>query len=221
MSTELFSDTLHAVSQALRVPVIIILLFLIVVSIVCLGEIIVDTFTVRRKLKRNMPMLLADMEGKKTEELYHVIKDSQILSRYKQELLQLLDNKERTDDTLCTMAQSSLNKEDILAKKSVEITDIVSKLGPMLGLMGTLIPLGPGIVALGSGDTATLSASLLVAFDTTVAGLVSAAVCSVISIVRKRWYRGYSGLLEAQMECVLEAIREESSEAKRQPTAQA
>lgn len=39
----------------------------------------------------------------------------------------------------------------------------------MLGLLGTLIPLGPGIIALGQGDTQTLSTSLLTAFDTTIA----------------------------------------------------
>lgn len=209
MSTELFSDALHAVSQALQVPVIIILLLLIVISIVCLGGAIVEGLTDRRHLKHNMPAMLAEMEGKSTDDLRQIVNETKILQRYKKELLQLIENKSRSDDTLCTMAQSYLNREDITAKKTVEITDVISKLGPMIGLMGTLIPLGPGIVALGSGDTATLSASLLVAFDTTVAGLVSAGICSVISIIRKRWYRGYMGLLEAQMECVLEAIREE------------
>lgn len=209
MSTEIFSDALHAVSQALQVPVIIILLLFIVISIVCLGGAIVEGLTDRRHLKHNMPAMLAEMEGKSTDDLHQIVNEAKILGRYKKELFQLIENKNCSDDTLCTMAQSFLNREDITAKKTLEITDVISKLGPMVGLMGTLIPLGPGIVALGSGDTATLSASLLVAFDTTVAGLVSAGICSVISIIRKRWYRGYMGLLEAQMECVLEAIREE------------
>lgn len=58
---------------------------------------------------------------------------------------------------------------------------MIAKLGPMFGLLGTLIPLGPGIVALGQGDTVTLSESMNVAFDTTIAGVISAAVASVIS----------------------------------------
>lgn len=53
---------------------------------------------------------------------------------------------------------------------------MIAKLGPMFGLLGTLIPLGPGIVALGQGDTVTLSESMNVAFDTTIAGVISAAV---------------------------------------------
>jgi biopolymer transport protein ExbB/TolQ len=85
------------------------------------------------------------------------------------------------------------------------------KLGPMFGLLGTLIPLGPGIIALGRGDTYTLSSSLLTAFDTTIAGLIAAAVATVISTIRKRWYSRYVGLMEAVMECLLEAMEHEAS----------
>ena len=58
----------------------------------------------------------------------------------------------------------------------------------MFGLMGTLIPLGPGLIALGQGDTKTLSDSLLIAFDTTIAGLVAGAIAYVVSGIRKSWY---------------------------------
>ena len=74
----------------------------------------------------------------------------------------------------------------------------------MFGLMGTLIPLAPGLIALGQGDTKTLSDSLLIAFDTTVAGLISAALSLFISSVRKSWYAGYSSSLEAVMDAVLD-----------------
>lgn len=156
-----------------------------------------------------MPAVLVLMEEKKltTDELTQEIKGSKILNRHKGELLQILGSKNDSDETLATIAQGLLNKETLGYQRTVELTDIVAKLGPMLGLMGTLIPLGPGIVALGNGDTATLSASLLVAFDTTVAGLVSAGIASVISTVRRRWYRDYTTMLEAMMEGVLEAIR--------------
>ena len=74
------------------------------------------------------------------------------------------------------------------------------------GLLGTLIPLGPGIVALGQGDTVTLSESMNVAFDTTIAGVISAAVASVISHIRKRWYNDDMVSLETLMEAVLEEV---------------
>jgi hypothetical protein len=74
----------------------------------------------------------------------------------------------------------------------------------MLGLMCTLIPLGPGIVAMGRGNVAELSMSLLVAFDGTVAGLVAAVVTMAVTAVRKRWYGQYILVLESLMTAVLD-----------------
>ena len=76
----------------------------------------------------------------------------------------------------------------------------------MLGLMGTLIPLGPGLVSLGQGDTLTLSSSLLIAFDTTVAGLVVAFVTFIITRIRRRWYDNYLSALDASVTTILEKV---------------
>ena len=57
---------------------------------------------------------------------------------------------------------------------------------------------------MGQGDTQTLSTSLLTAFDTTIAGLCAAAVCLVVTTLRKRWYGGYMADLETLMDCVCE-----------------
>lgn len=89
----------------------------------------------------------------------------------------------------------------------IKFTDLASKLGPMLGLLGTLIPLGPGIIALGQGDTYTLSVSLMTAFDTTVAGLCIAAVCMIVSTIRRRWYAAYMADLETLTSCVCERVK--------------
>lgn len=57
------------------------------------------------------------------------------------------------------------------ARSSIHRADILSRIGPMLGLMGTLIPLGPGLAALGRGEVQVLASAVTVAFDTTVLGL--------------------------------------------------
>jgi biopolymer transport protein ExbB/TolQ len=103
-----------------------------------------------------------------------------------------------------TLAVQLVRKERARCEGIVKISDAITKLGPMFGLLGTLIPLGPGIIALGRGDTFTLSQSLLTAFDTTVAGLISAAVAFVISAVRKKWYSRHAMALEAEMEALLD-----------------
>ncbi len=75
-----------------------------------------------------------------------------------------------------------------LAKKRIERADFITRLAPMLGLMGTLIPLGPGLAALGEGDIKILSTAMSVAFDTTVLGLLAGMVGFVIARLRRRWY---------------------------------
>jgi biopolymer transport protein ExbB/TolQ len=124
------------------------------------------------------------------------------LSKIRKELLKEVTGvaQERRE----TLAVRLVRAERARSEGIVKVSDIIVKLGPMFGLLGTLIPLGPGIIALGRGDTFTLSQSLLTAFDTTVAGLISAAVAFVISSIRKRWYTKHIVALEAEMEDLLD-----------------
>ena len=61
-------------------------------------------------------------------------------------------------------------------------------MGPMLGLMGTLIPMGPALVGLSTGDIASMAYNMQVAFATTVVGLFSAAIGYITLQVKQRWY---------------------------------
>ncbi len=62
------------------------------------------------------------------------------------------------------------------------------KLGPMFGLMGTLIPLGPALMGLSTGNIQQLVTNMVVAFSTTVLGLLTGGIAYAILIVKKRWY---------------------------------
>ncbi|MDP2560439.1 MotA/TolQ/ExbB proton channel family protein [Psychrobium sp. 1_MG-2023] len=74
------------------------------------------------------------------------------------------------------------------ATKRLERVDLLARSGPILGLMGTLIPLGPGLTALGTGNIDILATALTVAFDTTVVGLLIGLVAYTIGRLRRRWY---------------------------------
>lgn len=70
----------------------------------------------------------------------------------------------------------------------VSRTNLGIRLGPMFGLMGTLIPMGPALTGLAGGDVQVLSKNLVVAFSTTVLGLLIGGICYVLQTVRKRQY---------------------------------
>jgi biopolymer transport protein ExbB/TolQ len=81
-----------------------------------------------------------------------------------------------------------LQEYEFYTIKRLERTRILVRLGPMLGLMGTLIPLSPALIGLASGNTEQLAVNLTTAFSVTVVGLLIGGVAFVISIVRDRLY---------------------------------
>lgn len=76
----------------------------------------------------------------------------------------------------------------VVARRRLERADLLARIPPMLGLMATIIPLGPGLAALGQGDPARLASAVTVAFDATVLGLVAGIGGLVIGKLRRRWY---------------------------------
>lgn len=75
-----------------------------------------------------------------------------------------------------------------LGRGRIQRADVLTRIGPMLGLMGTLIPLGPGLSALGQGNLDILATAMTVAFDTTVLGLLAGIVGYVLGRLRRQWY---------------------------------
>ena len=195
---------LRAVSAGLQIPTIVILLILVALTVVLLGSLVVEYFTERKQLSGSIPELIDALQGKDARGLASVIENSGLLRRQKAAVLEVVKRDGLPSETRVALARKLLLDEEKHYVGRVRVSDLISKIAPMFGLMGTLIPLAPGLIALGQGDTKTLSDSLLIAFDTTVAGLISAAVSLFISSVRKSWYAGYSSSLEAVMDAVLD-----------------
>ncbi|WP_035601110.1 MotA/TolQ/ExbB proton channel family protein [Haloferula sp. BvORR071] len=64
----------------------------------------------------------------------------------------------------------------------------ITRIAPMLGLMCTLIPLGPALTGLASGDMRLLSGNLVVAFTATVIGVLIGCMAYTVNTVRRNWY---------------------------------
>jgi biopolymer transport protein ExbB/TolQ len=94
----------------------------------------------------------------------------------------------RNDAQLPIRLERLLQACDAEVSKRVERTRAMVRIGPMLGLMGTLIPMGPALLALTQGDVDTLAFSLIYAFGTTVLGLLVGVIAYVLTTVRQHWY---------------------------------
>ena len=209
--SDYLSGIMHAGSQIMQIPTIGCLIVLTLLVSFCVGWLVVEFFAERRHFKINHVETIARMRASDFSSIGDIIRESALLADQKKRLLVVVDNMGLRDDELYALAQIEIAKGERMYKRRVNLTDMISKIGPMLGLMGTLIPLGPGIVAMGQGKVEILSQSLLIAFDTTILGLVSAVVAMVISRFRKTWYGQYSTVMRSLFMCILdeaEAARE-------------
>lgn len=71
--------------------------------------------------------------------------------------------------------------------KHLEPFRIVSRAAPMLGLVATMIPMGPALLSLTENNTRNVSENLVVAFSAVITALLAASITFVILTVRRRW----------------------------------
>lgn len=84
--------------------------------------------------------------------------------------------------------QLSLADLEALAVKRLEFVRISTRIAPMLGLVATMIPMGPALKALADGQIADVSHNLAVAFSAVILALIAAALTYWVAHVRRRWY---------------------------------
>ena len=174
------SNVLFWISNGLLVPVIVGLLYFFVNSILLLGIFFNQYLTHSKQtkmLKKTLDSLRADdMEKLKVEAgklpqsnftgfLHNIIEAPS--KAYSNRLL--ADYEVRAD--------TELGKYKLL-----------TKFGPILGLMGTLIPMGPALAGLATGDVASMAYNMQIAFATTVVGLFVGAIGYVLLQIKQRWF---------------------------------
>ncbi len=158
-----------AISNALLYPVLILLIVLIILCFIDLGVLLSEY----PKRSKNFD---DKFKGGHLSRFYNVV--NEIILKY------------RNDEDLCTIEIEKLLR-DCVAEISVKLerTRLMIRIGPMLGLMGTLIPLGPALLGLSAGNIEQLANNLVIAFTSTVVGLFISAVSLVVTTVRRRWYK--------------------------------
>ena len=199
------TGALDVISQSLAIPVLVILLILVVISIILLGGFIGEFISRRKVPVKLIRDLIYDINNASSiGGLNDVISDSNIPFSQKNVLLEITSSKDLNASSREALARKLFENEEEKTLDTLKKTDIITRIGPTLGLMGTLIPMGPGLAALGAGDINTLASSLTVAFNTTIVGIGSGALCYVIGKIRSGWYDKYLSDLDALIDAVLD-----------------
>ena len=202
---EFLTGSLDVISQSLTIPVLVILLVIVIITIISLGGVIAE-YTSRRKVPvGTIRDLIYDINAAgSVEELKNIISAAKIPKSQKKVLTEIASSEQLGDSSREALARKLFEFEEEKTMDTLQKTDIITRIGPTLGLMGTLIPMGPGLAALGAGDINTLASSLTVAFNTTIVGIGSGALCYVLGKIRSGWYDRYLSELDALIDAVLD-----------------
>ena len=175
------SDILFWISNGLLVPVVVILIILFIRALLLIGGFFGQYLSIRRTdalLRDKIKALNKDNINEFEDSLPR--KSTSLVTVYMRELLAAKESD--------AGMQRLIADFEIAADKDLGVSKTLTKMGPMIGLMGTLIPMGPALVGLAQGDIASMAYNMQVAFATTVIGLFSGAIGFITQQIKQRWY---------------------------------
>ena len=193
------SDIMFWISTGLLVPVIVLLILLFFRSLLLVGSFFGQYVSIRKTdklIREQMETLHVNNVDHFAEKLPE--KSNSLVVMFMKRILGEQQNK--------AQVQRLLANFEIAADKDLAISKTLTKLGPILGLMGTLIPMGPALVGLSTGDIASMAYNMQVAFATTVIGLVAGAIGFLTQQVKQRWYLQDM----TNLECLVEVLNEKN-----------
>ena len=193
------SDIMFWISTGLLVPVIVLLILLFFRSLLLVGSFFGQYVSIRKTdklIREQMETLHVNNVDHFAEKLPE--KSNSLVVMFMKRILAEQQNK--------AQVQRLLANFEIAADKDLAISKTLTKLGPILGLMGTLIPMGPALVGLSTGDIASMAYNMQVAFATTVIGLVAGAIGFLTQQVEQRWYLQDM----TNLECLVEVLNEKN-----------
>lgn len=159
---------MYQMSDIFMFPVLVLLLVLFAYSIFVLGALGCEAW----QKKRNSGLFL------------RIVKHEEVLSPERQlkgyPLLSLAN----------IHPNVSRDELDVAGLKLLDGVRTVSRLAPMLGLIATMIPMGPALKSLADGNVQGISENLVIAFSAVIFGLVIASITFWVASIRKRWLAG-------------------------------
>jgi biopolymer transport protein ExbB/TolQ len=176
----IITNILYWISTGLLVPVIVLLILFFVRALLMMGGFFGQYLTVKRvNVRLNEKIKSLDADGLDEFCGSLPVKGASLVEDYLRQVIASRGNEARIE--------LLVSEYEIEADKQLSTSKVMTKMGPILGLMGTLIPMGPALVGLSTGDIASMAYNMQVAFATTVVGMVISAIGFVTQQFKERW----------------------------------
>jgi biopolymer transport protein ExbB/TolQ len=180
----ILENGLFALGQVLRFPVMVLLWVCVAAALFMSGACLVD-FVARQRERRGFnldrwlqqgPVLGADEARRRA------------LPVALRQLLQEVEEQRArgTLDQGGSFEHLVMEREE-QARHRLNGSRTLVKVGPSLGLLGTLIPMGSSLASLASGNLQAMAGQMVVAFTTTIVGLATGTAAYVVNVVRQSW----------------------------------
>ena len=171
------TEILNWVSASFMLPDIVLLLAAMIFALVELGG-FCSTYLMLLRQRRKREEILNALRAEK--ELGAENLEGGVFARHLSELIAL-----KWDPIHCEKRIFDFSQK---YEHELERARFMMKIGPMLGLMGTLIPMGPALAGLASGDIGSMAYNMQIAFGTTVVGIFIAGVGLLLYSVKRHWF---------------------------------
>ncbi|MDR2170465.1 MAG: MotA/TolQ/ExbB proton channel family protein [Planctomycetaceae bacterium] len=189
----ILTSIFYIISISLMIPVMLALLFGLIYTLYLAG-ISAYEFIARMQRRDKEKEIVTALENKST-----TLPELAATNEFEQTLNLIISG--NNDQLLLGKRIASIESE---RRTELQKISDLTKYGPAIGLMGTLIPLGPALVGLARGDLETLSNNMIIAFATTVVGILISLIALAIHSAKKSWYRDDSILLTFAAERIAE-----------------
>jgi len=197
----LLKSLIYLIASSLLYPVLFLLVALVVYIVISSGSFFAEWLERLRLVKyfpERLPRLIR--EGNDQNFFPHRV------NSYLEDLRLLLNKVSQPDGV---EIENILQETSLRTWKSLDRIRMIIRIGPSLGLIGTLIPMGTGLAALGQGDMTGLSSDLVIAFTTTVVGLAVGIVAYFFYTIKRRWVEEDIKNIELATEILASGILEE------------
>ena len=173
------SKILFLVSDSLLIPDIIVLLVLFVRALLLVGS-FYNRFITKYKNDKQLNEAIRMLTPESAEQLKALLpaRDNALYTQYLRDILSHIPDEAYYDYMI-----SNFENE---GEKDIATSKLLAKVGPVLGLIGTLM--SPALTGLSTGDISKMASNMQVVFATTVVGLVISLVGLVTLQFKQRWY---------------------------------
>jgi biopolymer transport protein ExbB/TolQ len=86
-----------------------------------------------------------------------------------------------------TRLEECLLRHETQARERAFAAQVLVKVGPSIGLLGTLIPMGSALATLSQGNLEGMAGQMVAAFTSTIIGLAAGTLAFVVAAQRLRW----------------------------------